>query len=182
METSRPPHYLEAFKAKKRQRKFLDRIKSRPPKDLDRQVMAADEEVWQEIDCLDCANCCKTTGPLWTDRDRERVAKHLGMKTAAFETQYLRVDEDQDWVLQTLPCPFLGADNYCSIYDVRPKACREYPHTDRVKQHQILGLMEKNAAICPAVEHIVLKMEALYLTAGPSAESGKRSKRPRRNR
>ncbi len=62
------------------------------------------------------------------------------------------------------------------------KACREYPHTDRVKQHQILGLMEKNAAICPAVEHIVQKMEALYLTAGPSAESGKQSKRPRRSR
>jgi Fe-S-cluster containining protein len=162
--------------------KLFKQLKAKPPRDLDAVVHDLHDQAFTKIDCLDCANCCKTTGPLWTDRDRERVAKHIGMKTGAFEAQYLRVDEDQDWVLQTLPCPFLGTDNYCSIYDVRPKACREYPHTDRVKQHQILGLMEKNAAICPAVEHIVKKMEALYLTAGPSAESGKRSKRPRRSR
>ncbi len=162
--------------------KLFKQLKAKPPRDLDAVVHDLHDQAFKKIDCLDCANCCKTTGPLWTDRDRERVAKHLGMKTAAFETQYLRVDEDQDWVLQTLPCPFLGADNYCSIYDVRPKACREYPHTDRVKQHQILGTHGKECGHLPRRGAHRPKMEALYLTAGPSAESGKQSKRPRRSR
>lgn len=156
--------------------KIFKQLKAKPPRDLDAVVHGLHEEAFRKVDCLECANCCKTTGPLWTDRDRERVAKHLGMKTAAFEAQYLRVDEDKDWVLQQLPCPFLGTDNYCSIYDVRPKACREYPHTDRVKQHQILHLTEKNAAICPAVDHIVQRMEALYLKAQPSSASEQQSR------
>ncbi len=74
------------------------------------------------------------------------------MQTAQFEATYLRIDEDQDWVLQHLPCPFLGGDNRCGIYDVRPKACREYPHSDRVKQHQLLSLHAKNCSVCPAIE------------------------------
>ena len=127
--------------------KLFKQLKAKPPRDLDAVVHGLHEE-----------------------------AKHLGMKTAAFEAQYLRVDEDKDWVLQQLPCPFLGTDNYCSIYDVRPKACREYPHTDRVKQHQILHLTEKNAAICPAVDHIVQRMEALYLKAQPSSASEQQSR------
>ena len=163
--------------------KLFKKLKAKPPRDLDKVVHQLHEDAFRKIDCLDCANCCKTTGPLWTYRDRARVSKHLGMKTATFEAQYLRVDEDKDWVLQTLPCPFLGDDNDCGIYDVRPKACREYPHTDRVKQHQILGLMEKNAAICPAVEHIVARMEERFLQARPSsAESGQQTRGPRRNR
>jgi Fe-S-cluster containining protein len=77
------------------------------------------------------------------------------MKDAAFVEQYVRVDEDRDQVFKSMPCPFLGADNYCSVYEHRPKACREYPHTDRVKQHQLLNLHFKNAEICPAVEHVL---------------------------
>ena len=102
-------------------------------------------------DCLACANCCKTTGPLFTDRDIERISKHLNLKPAEFETQYLRVDEDDDRVLQQVPCTFLEEDNKCSIYEVRPKACREYPHTDRANQVPLFPLTLKNAAVCPAV-------------------------------
>ena len=64
-----------------------------------------------------------------------------------------------DYVLQTVPCTFLGEDNSCSIYEVRPKACREYPHTNRIKQHQILNLTEKNVEVCPAVYNIVEKLK-----------------------
>jgi Fe-S-cluster containining protein len=86
----------------------------------------------------------------------------LGLKTADFEASYLRLDEEDDWVLKQLPCPFLESDNACSIYEDRPKACREYPHTDRVKQVQILELTAKNALVCPAVGEIVQRMEAIY--------------------
>lgn len=140
-------------------RPSLRRLKKRPPKQLDHVVHQLHDEAFEQIDCLDCANCCKTTGPLWTAKDRERVAKHLRMTPHAFESHYLRVDEDGDWVLQRLPCPFLGEGNDCDIYDVRPKACREYPHTDRVKQHQILHLMDRNADICPAVAHVLERLE-----------------------
>lgn len=77
------------------------------------------------------------------------------MKDAAFVDEYVRVDEDGDQVFKSMPCPFLGSDNYCSVYEHRPKACREYPHTDRVKQHQLLKLHMKNSEICPAVERVM---------------------------
>ncbi|NND87804.1 MAG: YkgJ family cysteine cluster protein, partial [Flavobacteriaceae bacterium] len=91
--------------------------------------------------------------------DIERIAKHFRMKPKTFIESYLRMDEENDYVLQEVPCAFLGADNYCSIYDVRPKACREFPHTDRRKFHQINNLTLKNVAICPAAFNIVEEMK-----------------------
>ena len=117
------------------------------------------EAEFKKTDCLTCANCCKTTGPLFTDKDIERIAKYFKMKSAQFITQFLRVDEDNDYVLQSVPCTFLGADNYCSIYEVRPKACREFPHTDRKKFKQISNLTLKNVEICPAAYNIVEEMK-----------------------
>jgi Fe-S-cluster containining protein len=83
----------------------------------------------------------------------------LKLKPQLFIAQYLRIDEDQDYVLQSVPCSFLGADNYCSIYEVRPKACAEFPHTNRKKFHQISALTEKNVAICPAAYKVVEAMK-----------------------
>ena len=139
-------------------RKFLDGIKKKPPKNLDYLVQDTHEEVFEEVNCLECANCCKTTGPLYTEKDIDRIAKHLRMKPADFEQKFLRVDEDKDKVLQNLPCFFLNKDNTCSIYEVRPKACREYPHTDRKKIYQINHLTIKNTLICPAAYIFVEKM------------------------
>jgi Fe-S-cluster containining protein len=108
---------------------------------------------------LQCANCCKTTGPLFNAQDIERISKHFRQKPQQFIETYLQIDEDQDYVLQSVPCTFLDAENYCSIYDVRPKACREFPHTDRKKFTQINNLTLKNVAICPAAFNIVEKMK-----------------------
>jgi len=138
---------------------FFQRLKKRPPKKLDEITQNIHEEVFAQTNCLDCANCCKTTGPLFERKDIERIAKYLRLKPAQFEAQYLRVDEENDWVLQQVPCAFLGEDNACSIYDVRPKACREFPHTDRPKIYQIAQHTQKNVAICPAAFSIVEKMK-----------------------
>ncbi len=140
----------QAFEKQKEHKKFLENLKKKPPKNLDYIVQETHEQVFQKIDCLQCANCCKTTGPLFTAKDVERIAKHLKMKVAVFEDKFLRTDEDQDKVLQNLPCWFLNEDNSCSIYEVRPKACREFPHTDRKKVYQINNLMLKNTLFCPA--------------------------------
>ena len=150
----------QALQKQKEHRKFLEGLKKKLPKNLDYVVQEVHDEVFEEIDCLQCAHCCKTTGPLFTEKDIERISKHLRLKIADFESQFLRIDEDQDKVLQHLPCYFLNDDHTCSIYEVRPKACREYPHTDRKKIYQINHLMLKNTVICPAAFVFVEKMKA----------------------
>ncbi len=143
----------------KENKKFFAKLKKKPPKKLDQLMVELHEAEFERTDCLTCANCCKTTGPLFTDKDVERIAKHFKMKPQQFIETYLRVDEDNDYVLQSVPCTFLGLDNYCSIYEVRPKACREFPHTDRKKFQQISNLTLKNVAICPAAYNIVEEMK-----------------------
>ena len=140
-------------------KKFFVKLKKKPPKNLDFVMQELHEDEFQRTDCLTCANCCKTTGPLFTNSDVVRISKHFRMKPQQFIEQYLRIDEDNDYVLQQVPCAFLGADNYCSIYNVRPKACREFPHTDRKKFQQISNLTLKNVAICPAAYNIVEAMK-----------------------
>ncbi|HAY3563979.1 TPA: YkgJ family cysteine cluster protein [Elizabethkingia meningoseptica] len=153
-------YYEEQARLKhKEHKKFLETLKKKPPKNLDYVVQETHDEVFEEIDCLQCANCCKTTGPLFTEKDIERIAKHLRLKPSEFESKFLRVDEDQDKILQNLPCFFLMDDNKCSIYELRPKACREYPHTDRKKIYQINHLTLKNTMICPAAYTFVEKIK-----------------------
>jgi len=140
-------------------RRYFSKLKKKLPKNLDYAMRKLHEAEFKKTDCLKCANCCKTTGPLFTNLDIERIAKHLRVKPRRFIEEYLKIDEDNDYVLQQVPCTFLGADNYCSIYDVRPKACREFPHTDRKKFHQISNLTLKNVAICPAAFNIIEEMK-----------------------
>lgn len=140
-------------------KKFFAKLKKKPPKNLDYVMQELHDDEFQRTDCLTCANCCKTTGPLFTNADIERIAKHFRMKPSQFIDRYLRIDEENDHVLQEVPCTFLGDDDYCSIYEVRPKACREFPHTDRKKFHQISHLTLRNVAICPAAFNIVEAMK-----------------------
>jgi len=157
--------YKEQSKLKSKENQvFLKLLKKKKSKVLDKLIHPLHEEVFQCTDCLECANCCKTTGPLFTDKDISRIAKYLKIKPSRFTEKYLRIDEDKDYVLQTLPCVFLGEDNYCSIYNVRPKACKEFPHTDRIKQHQLLKLTEKNIEVCPALFSIIEKLKKILRT------------------
>ncbi|EMC46071.1 YkgJ family cysteine cluster protein [Streptococcus mutans] len=148
-----------ALQKQKEHRKFLATLKKKAPKNLDKIVQEVHTEVFREIDCTKCANCCKILGPLFTESDISRIAKHFRMRLPVFEDMYLRVDEDNDEVFKSMPCPFLGEDNLCSIYDIRPKACREFPHTDRKKIYQINHLTIQNTLICPAVYLFVEKLQ-----------------------
>lgn len=140
-------------------KKYFDKLRKKPPKNLDYVMQDLHEAEFKRTDCLTCANCCKTTGPLFTDADVERISKHFRMKPQQFISQFLRIDEDNDYVLQSVPCHFLDAENYCMIYDVRPKACREFPHTNRKKFQQISNITLKNIPICPATYRIVEEMK-----------------------
>jgi len=149
----------QARHERKANKKFFARLKVRPPKDLDERFHDLHEEVFQRIDCLDCANCCKTTSPIFRDVDIDRLARHLHLKPGQLINQHLHLDKDGDYVLNTAPCPFLGPDNYCSVYPARPRACREYPHTDRKNMLQILPLTLRNTLVCPAVGEIVRSLK-----------------------
>ena len=140
---------------------FFTKLKKKPPKQLDYIMQELHEAEFERTNCLECANCCKTTGPLFTDKDIDRISKYFRQKPQQFIAQYLRIDEDNDYVLQHVPCSFLGTDNYCSIYDVRPKACREYPHTNRKDMHQILNTTFQNTLICPAVFGITERLKSI---------------------
>lgn len=139
-------------------KKTFRKWKQSKPKDLDAKFHSAHEQEFKKMDCLTCANCCKTTSPIFRDADIRRIAKHLRMKESQFISSYLKMDEENDYVLQKSPCHFLGSENKCDIYEVRPLACREYPHTDRKNMFQILELTVQNTLICPAVSRIVQKI------------------------
>lgn len=142
-------------------RKFLARLKKKDARKVDDAFHAVHDAVFAEVECLRCANCCKTTSPIFYQNDVARIAKRLRMRPGDFIQQYLRVDEDGDLVLRSSPCPFLGEDHYCDIYDDRPKACREYPHTDRKKMVQITELTLKNTLVCPAVFEMLERLKKM---------------------
>ena len=143
-------------------KKIFVNLKKKKPKDLDDNFLKLHTQAFQKIDCLECANCCKTTSPIFRDVDIKRISKNLRLKENQFIDMYLQIDEDKDYVLKSSPCTFLGNDNKCSIYEFRPLACREYPHTDRKNMHQILDLTLKNTEICPAVAKIVEELTLKY--------------------
>jgi hypothetical protein len=137
-------------------RKYFKMLKKRTPKNLDVVMKELHEDEFKKTDCLSCGNCCKTTSPIFIEKDIQRISKHLRMKERDFINQYLERDSDDFMVLKTSPCSFLDtSDNSCFIYDVRPKACSEYPHTNRRKFIQITDLTLTNTEICPAVYSIV---------------------------
>ncbi len=141
-------------------KKYFAKLKKKTPKRLDIFMQELHEDEFSKADCLSCANCCKTSSPIFTDRDIGRIAKHFRLKEHQFIAQYLQRDEDDFMVLKKAPCVFLNHDdNACSIYDVRPKACAEYPHTNRKKIIQITNLTLKNTEICPAAFNIVEELK-----------------------
>ncbi|SNR59021.1 hypothetical protein SAMN06265371_106104 [Lutibacter agarilyticus] len=137
-------------------KKYFARLKKRTPKNLDVVMKDLHQKEFKKTDCLTCGNCCKTTSPIFTNKDIERIAKSMKMRVVNFIAQYLERDGDDFYVLKTAPCTFFDeSDNTCFIYDVRPKACEEYPHTNRRKFIQLTDLTLKNTEVCPAVYNIV---------------------------
>ncbi|GAB2822424.1 YkgJ family cysteine cluster protein [Ferruginibacter profundus] len=116
------------------------------------------EEAFEKIDCLQCGNCCKGYSPRFKTPDIKRISKHLKMKEGDFINTYLFVDSEGDYVLKNKPCSFLGADNYCSIYEVRPGDCARFPYTDEDVLLKRQPLTLKNSSFCPAVYYVLEKL------------------------
>ena len=159
------PDNLRSFKQKVRHHKksfkrFITKIENKPPKNLDALSVSIEKEVWAETDCLSCANCCKTMTPTFTTKDMKRIAAHLEMSVAAFKEKWLMFEKkDKDWVNKKQPCQFLNLkDNKCSIYEVRPESCADFPHLTRKGLHQYIHIFKQNIEYCPATYAMVEKM------------------------
>ena len=148
----------QANKKRKEYRKKLLQLKKKRPKQVNERFNTFHDDEFEKTDCLKCANCCKTTSPIFRNVDIDRLSKHMRMKVGSFTEKYLKLDDDNDYVLKNSPCSFLNKDNTCSVYDFRPLACREYPHTDRKNVLQIIDLTINNTGVCPAVARIVEKI------------------------
>ncbi|MCO6497297.1 MAG: YkgJ family cysteine cluster protein [Chitinophagaceae bacterium] len=114
------------------------------------------EKAVAKHDCLTCAQCCKNYSPRFKTPDIKRLAKHLKMKESVFIDTYLTLDDEGDYVTRSLPCPFLGADNKCTVYDQRPSDCRRFPYTDEDVFLKRKNITLKNITFCP-IAHDVMK-------------------------
>ena len=141
------------------QQKNYRRLLERQDKNkLLKQLPDLHEEAFEKIDCLTCANCCKNYSPRFKTPDIKRISKHLKMKEGAFIEQFLRLDEEGDYVVKSTPCPFLQTDHYCGIYEVRPSDCARFPYTDEDVLLKRTALTLKNSTFCPATYYVLEKI------------------------
>ena len=151
---------LPEQKNKEQQKKFKNYLERADKNKVLKQLPQLHEEAFEKIDCLSCAACCKNYSPRFKTTDIKRIAKHLGQKESVFIKTYLTVDEEGDFVVKKTPCPFLGNDNYCTIYDVRPTDCARFPYTDEDVLIKRQKLTLKNASFCPIVHHVLDRLSA----------------------
>lgn len=145
-------------KSSERQKLYKQYLQRAKKNDVLKQLPDLHEEAFSKVDCLQCANCCKNYSPRFKTPDVKRISKHLQMRESDFIDKYLNVDEEGDFVVKSLPCPFLGADNFCTIYDERPSDCRRFPYTDEdvIIKRQPLTL--KNSTFCPITYYVLERL------------------------
>ena len=144
--------------AAEQQKKYKQFLQRADKNKVLKQLPALHEEAFSKVDCLSCAACCKNYSPRFKTPDIKRISRKVGMKESVFIETYLKVDEEGDYVARQAPCPFLGADNFCGIYEDRPSDCHRFPYTDEdvlIKRHH---LTLKNSSFCPAVYHVMEKL------------------------
>lgn len=134
-----------------RLRRFLTKIENGPPHELDKYAIKINKQVWKEIDCLQCSNCCRTMTPTYTFKDLQRISKHLNMTIKQFKEKWLYKNREGEWMNVNTPCQFLDCKtNMCNIYSVRPADCAEFPHLTKKKMTDYMHVHKQNVQHCPA--------------------------------
>ena len=156
---------LRSFKQRVRHRKraykrFLSHLVKDPPKKLDQIVSLVEKDIWTEVDCLSCANCCKTMTPTYSEEDMKRISAHLNMTVKEFKDKWLYKERSTgDWLNKNTPCQFLDLKtNMCSIYEVRPADCAGFPHLLKKRMVNYMHVHKQNLEYCPATYRMVEKM------------------------
>ena len=140
------------------QKAYKQYLKKAKKNEVLKQLPALHEEAFARIDCVQCANCCKNYSPRFKTPDIKRISKHLKMRESDFIETYLKIDEDGDFVVKSTPCPFLGSDNFCGIYQQRPSDCQRFPYTDEDVFIRRQQLTLKNSSFCPITYYVLEKL------------------------
>lgn len=154
---------------KARYRRFLSKLEKAPPRGLDKLTSRAEGEVWKEVECLSCANCCKTMTPTFTPADIRRISAHFNMTQDEFKKKWLRQERggNRDWLNVKQPCQFLNLeDNKCSIYEIRPVDCAGFPHLPKKKMVDYIHIHKQNIEYCPATYKMVEKIKGWVEQSG----------------
>lgn len=144
--------------AKENKKKYLRKLERSDKKKLLKALPDLHEQAFEKIDCLDCAACCKNYSPRFKTPDIKRISKYLKMKESVFIDTYLNLDDEGDYVVKRAPCAFLGADNKCSIYEVRPSDCARFPYTNEDVLFKRRNITLKNVEFCPAVFYVLERL------------------------
>ena len=139
----------------KKYKRFLERADTRT---VLKKLPRLHDEAFENINCLQCAACCKHYSPRFKTPDIKRISKHLNMKEGTFIETYLNLDSDGDYVVKSTPCPFLNPDNSCSVYDVRPSDCARFPYTDEDVLVKRQSITLKNSTFCAIVVYVLEKL------------------------
>jgi uncharacterized protein len=160
MKVVKEPHRLKPLF------RFLNRLKRNPPRNLQSIAIKAGSNVWNEIDCLSCANCCKTMTPTYTNADIKKIASYLQIRTDEMKRRWLKKERGTgNWVNKTTPCQFLDpGTNMCNVYEVRPADCAGFPHLTRKKFVEYLHVHQQNLDECPATFKMVERMNEMVET------------------
>ncbi len=157
-------HYLKRFNQavlqhRSRLRRFLTKLENDPPENLDLIAEEADKEVWQEVNCLACSNCCRNMTPTFTFQDLKRIATHFRMPISDFKKKWLYKNKKGEWMNRNQPCQFLDLKtNMCSIYAIRPTDCAGFPHLTKKKMVEYIHVHKQNIPFCPATFKMVEKL------------------------
>ena len=121
---------------------------------VERQFRKAAEEIQEQIDCRQCAECCRVSEVELAERDVEKLARFLRISEKAFLEQYTALGEDGDLILRRTPegCVFLSG-NDCTVYEARPGNCERFPHLVRGSGSIVSRMWQfvDRATYCPIV-------------------------------
>lgn len=135
----------------KENKKLMEKLKRWKRRDIDALFLEAHEVVFADIDCRECGRCCSVRGPKVNNRDVERLGRFINMSAGKVRKKYIEMDDNNEFIFQGLPCPFLKEDNFCSIYEAKPRDCNQYPYTNLPNMQKNLHETLKNSLICPAI-------------------------------
>ena len=153
---------LKSKKERKANKLFFDSLKKKKPAGLTKTFREENDKAFANLNCLNCANCCSTALAVFEKPDISRISKHLKMTKPDFIKKYLKPHPDYEYLIKTLPCPFLAPDNKCSIYEIRPTGCRTYPPARLQLSDEQLDVIYDNIGICPAVNKMIDKVREKF--------------------
>jgi Fe-S-cluster containining protein len=121
---------------------------------VERQFRRAAEEIHEQIDCRQCAECCRVTEVQLAERDVEHLTRFFRVSEKAFLEQFTATGADGELILRRTAggCVFLNG-NECTVYEARPGNCERFPHLLRGSGSMLSRMWQfvDRATYCPIV-------------------------------